>query len=345
MQYALNNTVYISKITLFIAVLLISRLTFSQNQDSLLEKIRNIDISLNEAPDSEENLYMNTVSFQSFYDVLSPMGEWIQITREDIDEDLSDGEGEGRYFAYYYDEDDFLYIWKPQVSVDWKPYSNGKWEYTDHGWLWISNDKWGNSTYNYGRWWNSPKYGWVWLPGYTWAPAWVRWKVSGDDKYIGWVPLTPKAKWKSESGISEKNYNYTNKDADWVFVETGNFAGEINSAAIKSVNENSALVKNSVNITDIRTEDDKIITNGPDVNRVEEKSGKKFGRKKLRFSKENKSALIGDNDITVPKETFDRSNGHKFQKGKPGKFTKSERVKKIIRKKKPRNSPPPNRNK
>ena len=345
MHYSLKNILQIVRNTLVLAVFTISVSLFAQDQDSLLEKIKNIDVSLNEAPDSEENLYMNTVSFQSFYDVLSPMGEWIQLTKEDIDDDLSDGEGEGRFSAAYFDEDNYLFIWKPKVSDDWKPYTHGKWEYTDHGWLWASSDSWGNATYNYGRWWNSPKYGWVWLPGYTWAPAWVRWKVSGDDNYIGWVPLTPKAKWKSEAGITDKNYNYTNKDADWVFVETGTFAGEITPAGVKNAGENSALVKSSANITDIKVEDDRIITNGPDVNRIEEKTGKKFGRKKLKFSRGNKTALIGDNDVTVPKESFDRSKGEKFQKGKPDKFKKSDRVKKNIRKKKPRNNPPPNRNK
>ena len=88
-----------------------------------------------------------------------------------------------------------------------------------------------------------------------------------------------------------------------------------------------------------------IITRGPDVNRIEEKTGKKFNRKRLRFSKGKNNTIIGENEITVAKETFDRSGGHKFQKGKPDKFRKSEKVKKIIRKKKNRNLPPPNRNK
>lgn len=345
MHYALKNTVYNSGILTILALFLFTLPSISQNQDSLLERIKDIDISLNEPPDSEENLYMNTVSFQSFYDVLSPMGEWIQITKEDIDEDLSDGEGEGRYSSAYYQDDDFLFIWKPSVESSWKPYSNGKWEYTDHGWLWVSNDKWGNSTYNYGRWWNSPKYGWVWLPGYTWAPAWVRWRVTNDGNHVGWVPLSPKAKWKSENGITEKTYSYTNKDADWVFADNNTFVSDITPSKITAQNENSALIKNSTGITSITAEDDIIITKGPDVNKIEEKTGKKFNRKRLRFSRGKNSTVIGENEVTVAKENFDRSGGQKFQKGKPDKFRKSDKVKKIIRKKKNRNQPPPNRNK
>lgn len=328
-----------------IYILLASGILYSQNQDSLLEKIKNIDIALDEPITNDEELYMNTVSFQSFYDVLSPMGEWIQITKDDIDDDLSDGEGEGmNNFMSNYLSQEFLFIWKPAINNNWKPYQNGKWEYSDHGWLWVSSDKWGNSTYNYGRWWNSPKYGWVWLPGYTWAPAWVKWKVTNDDKYVGWVALSPKAKWNSEKGITDETYKYKNKDNEWVFVVNNSFAGDITSGNIVKQDENTSLVNNSTSITDIKVEDDKIVNKGPDVNRMEEKTGKKFQMKKLKFSKGNKSTIVGENDITIRKENFDRSNGQKEKIGKPNKFKKSERVKKIIRKRNG-NKPPPNRNK
>lgn len=345
MQSALIKIIKMQKIIIFSVAVLFSLTVYSQNQDSLLEKIKDIEISLNEPPDSEENLYLNTVSFQSFYDVLSPMGEWIQITKEDIDEDLNDGEGQSVKSLVGFAEDDFLYIWKPNTDNSWKPYMNGRWEFTEQGWLWVSSDNWGNTTYNYGRWWNSLKYGWVWLPGYTWAPAWVRWKVSDNGKHLGWTALTPKAKWKSETGISSDNYKYKNNDADWVFTDYNSFTGELNSAKITTVNENSALVKNATDITDIRTENDVIITNGPDVNKIEEKTGKKYNRKRLRFQKGKQNTVIGENEVTLSKETFDRSNGEKLKKGKPNKFKKSERVKKIIRKKKIRNVPPPKRNK
>lgn len=345
MQFAEKYTILHGQLKLLLLLLFTTFSLYSQNQDSLLEKIKDIDIALDEPVNSEEDLYMNTVSFQSFYDVLSPMGEWIQITKEDIDEDLSDGEGEGRSLTSYFDDEEFLFIWKPKVESGWKPYSNGKWEYTDHGWLWVSNDKWGNSTYNYGRWWNSPKYGWVWLPGYTWAPAWVSWKVTNDDKYVGWVALSPKAKWKSENGITSSNYNYKNKDADWVFVENNTFAGDITAYNITKQNDNSGFVKNSTTITDIKTEDDKIVTNGPDVNRMEEKTGKKFERKKIKFSKGNFNTVIGDNDVTIGRERFKKhDNAQKEKIGKPNKFRKSDRVKKIIKRRGTHRNPP-NRNK
>jgi hypothetical protein len=307
-------------------------LIYSQDRDSLLEQIKDIDISLNEPVESEENLYLNTVSFQSFYDILSPMGEWIQITKDEVETDLGDGEGQS-FSSLYADET--IFIWKPSTESGWKPYMNGKWEYSDHGWLWISKDKWGNSTYNYGRWWNSPKYGWVWMPGYTWAPAWVSWRVDNNGNHLGWVPLTPKAKWKSETGITNENYSYKNNDADWVFVNTNNFADELSSAKIVPAAENSALVQNSSRITNLKAEDDIISNNGPDVTKIEEKTGKKFNKKRLRFQKGRDNALIGINEIFIGKEKFNKRSEIKDHKGsvdRPKKYKKSEKVRKMNKK-------------
>lgn len=309
-------------------------------QDSLLKQISNIDVSLEAPVDAEENLFMNTVSFQSFYDVLSPMGEWIQITKEDIDEDLSNGEGQS--FSSLAD-DELLFIWKPSADDNWKPFVNGKWEYTDHGWLWVSSDKWGNSTYNYGRWWNSPKYGWVWLPGYTWAPGWVTWKVTND--HIGWAPLSPKAKWKSETGITDKNYKYKNSDNDWVFVSDNNFAEEISRSNVVSTEQNSTLVKSASDIIDIRVEDDKILNKGPDVNEMEKRTGKKFTRKNIRFSNDKKVPLVGNNDVVIGREKFNKYSLDSDTKkpkitDKPGKYKKSDRAKKMIKKRQGQKHPP-----
>lgn len=332
-------------IALFFLILPFSNVIPQQNADSLLRQIRDIDISLNEPIDSEENLYLNTVSFQSFYDVLSPMGEWIQITKDDIDDDLSDGEGQSITALA---EDGTLFIWKPETEKDWKPYSNGRWEYTDHGWLWVSSDKWGNSTYNYGRWWNSPKYGWVWLPGYTWAPAWVRFKVSNDDNYISWVALTPKAKWKSEKGITNENYNYKNKDADWIVVDNQTFTGDIKTSNLQPEVKVPSILNDSRAITNISIEDDKIITGGPDVNRIEEKTGKKIKRKRLRFGSDKGNTIIGNDDVTVGKEQFRKydGKGNKESIDRPNKFKKSERVKKQHKKRQGRKNSPerPGRN-
>lgn len=105
------------------------------------------------------------VSYQTFYDALSPYGQWINYPQ-------------------------YGYVWMPNVGPDFKPYTtNGHWVYTEDGWTWASDYSWGWATFHYGRWFFEEGYGWMWIPGYEWAPAWVSWRRSSD--YYGWAPLEP----------------------------------------------------------------------------------------------------------------------------------------------------------
>jgi len=110
-----------------------------------------------------------------FYSSLRPYGEWI-------------------YF------DDNLIVWKPYgVSSFWKPYYEGRWVWTRHGWYWDSFEPYGWAVYHYGRWIYDDYYGWVWMPDNEWAPAWVEWRY--NDYYLGWAPLPPYAEFGIDFGI------------------------------------------------------------------------------------------------------------------------------------------------
>ncbi len=106
-----------------------------------------------------------SVSYQTFYDDLSPYGQWI-------------------------DYPEYGYVWHPYIN-DFRPYSSGgHWIWTDEfGWMWASDYDWGWAPFHYGRWLYDDFYGWVWVPGYEWSPAWVEWRTGGD--YYGWAPLGP----------------------------------------------------------------------------------------------------------------------------------------------------------
>ncbi len=106
------------------------------------------------------------INFQTFYDELSPYGEWI-------------------------DYPEYGYTWRPRVSGNFRPYStNGYWVYADdQNWMWNSEYDWGWGPFHYGRWFQDPYYGWLWVPGYEWSPAWVSWRSGGD--YYGWAPIRP----------------------------------------------------------------------------------------------------------------------------------------------------------
>ena len=106
-----------------------------------------------------------SVSFQIFYDEMSPYGSWIN-------------------------NNTYGYVWVPNNRQNFFPYSsNGYWLYTDLGWTWYSDYPWGWATFHYGRWFFDSFYGWVWVPGYEWAPAWVTWRQTND--YYGWAPIGP----------------------------------------------------------------------------------------------------------------------------------------------------------
>jgi len=73
------------------------------------------------------------VSYQTFYDELSPHGRWI------------DYPGVG-------------YVWVPDAGPDFRPYSsNGHWVYSDnYEWMWVSDYDWGWAPFHYGRWGQDP---------------------------------------------------------------------------------------------------------------------------------------------------------------------------------------------
>jgi hypothetical protein len=125
-----------------------------------------------------------SIGFNTFYSTLSPYGRWV-------------------------DNSEYGRVWICNEPGFRPYYDNGRWEYTDEGWTWVSYYPWGWAPFHYGRWAYTGDYGWVWLPGYDWAPAWVTW--SSDDDYYGWAPLGP------GMGI---DVSVTNIPADrWCFVQ------------------------------------------------------------------------------------------------------------------------------
>jgi len=80
-------------------------------------------------------------------------------------------------------------VWHPNVMSDWAPYTNGQWEWTDQGWMWVTDEPFGWVVYHYGNWTRWGATGWVWVPGYEWSPARVVWYTADD--YTCWAPAPP----------------------------------------------------------------------------------------------------------------------------------------------------------
>ncbi len=307
--------------------------SYPQSDSALLEKIKNIDVSLNSIQYDEENLYSPDVSFQSFYDELSPYGEWIMVTKEEIDSVLKKGEGQG-YSSPFADENT-LFIWHPSVdNPGWKPYLNGKWEYTAQGWMWVSDYTWGWAPYHYGRWMQFKEYGWVWMPGYVWSPSWVMWRVSGT--HVGWSPLSPSARWNSEYGITAENYKYNPGDDDWVFVQKSAFDEKFNDANIAPISENGRLIAGSQKILDIKAEDNRLVNTGPDVKQIERSTGRTIRQKNILPLNQRTKSIIGENEIKVYREKFskvkvDALTGKRHKIDRPKKYKRSPKVRRQIK--------------
>ncbi|WP_162417040.1 DUF6600 domain-containing protein [Cyclobacterium roseum] len=124
------------------------------------------------------------VSFQVFYDELSPYGDWVE-------------------------DPHYGFIWIPYAERNFQPYrTNGHWVMSTYGNTWVSNYDWGWAPFHYGRWFFSDFYGWAWIPGYEWGPAWVNWR-SGRG-YYGWFPLGPRTQFYAS--VHYPVYSH------WVFV-------------------------------------------------------------------------------------------------------------------------------
>lgn len=153
-----------------------------------------------------------SVSFQVFYDDLSPHGRWVSYPQ-------------------------YGYVWVPGLGPDFVPYATGgHWEYSDdYGWVWASDYDWGWAPFHYGRWFYEDAYGWMWAPGYDWAPAWVTWGSYGD--YYGWAPLAP--------GVSI-SVGYRPPARYWTFVPHGRItAGNVYNYRVN----NTTVVNNINNVT------------------------------------------------------------------------------------------------
>jgi hypothetical protein len=127
------------------------------------------------------------VSFQVFYDQLSPYGQWV-------------------------DYSNYGYVWIPDAGSDFVPYSTrGHWVLTEYGFAWVSDYNWGWAPFHYGRWDFDNYYGWFWVPDNEWAPAWVNWRSANG--YYGWAPMEP--------GISISvsfGRGYSSQNDHWIFV-------------------------------------------------------------------------------------------------------------------------------
>ncbi|HSH39737.1 MAG TPA: DUF6600 domain-containing protein, partial [Chthoniobacterales bacterium] len=197
-------------------------------------------------------------SYDTFYRKLEPYGAWRETQ-------------------------DYGYVWQPeraQRSRDWRPYTDGRWAYTDAGWTWVSEEPFGWATYHYGRWTRLRGVGWVWVPGDEWAPAWVSWRKSDD--HVGWAPLPPEARFERRTGIKRWADSYYDIDVgEYVFVPNEEIGAEQIERVVLPPERNVTIVTQTTNVTNITYNNTYIVNEGPSYDELRARSRRPVERLRI----------------------------------------------------------------
>jgi hypothetical protein len=166
-------------------------------------------------------------------------------------------------YGSWFESPDYGYVWQPAVvrTVGWRPYVDGTWVCTDHGWTWISNEPFGWACYHYGRWALLRGRGWIWVPGDQWAPAWVCWRESGS--HIGWAPLPPETLgWRDCTWDASVETRFGISAGWFNFVAINHFSSPIRRHCLP-VAQNPEFWQHTTNITNIRCRERNVFVGGP----------------------------------------------------------------------------------
>ena len=175
-----------------------------------------------------------------FYAYLGPYGLWVSYTP-------------------------YGYVWIPRdVSYQWRPYSLGRWVWTEYGWTWMAQERWGWLPYHYGRWGWDRRLGWFWVPGTVWGPAWVGWRWGGS--YVGWAPLPPGDDFMPGRGFGRRNFNIPGHY--WNFVRGQEFLEPRLDRWIVPPERNTTIINYTRMDVNIHVRDNRVINDGPDADHL-----------------------------------------------------------------------------
>jgi len=203
--------------------------------------------------------------YSMFYEELNPHGQWLDV------------EGYG-------------YAWRPNLASrsTWRPYMDGRWVWSDHGWAWDTPEPFGWATYHYGRWVRISRHGWVWVPGREWAPAWVSWRSGGD--CVGWAPLPPSPRRGFTSISYDCDVSYGLSPSSYIFIESVNFGRSSYLNVSLSQGRVTSIFQQTVNVTNIiriNQQQTNFFVNrgGPDRNWLEQRIGGRIPVAPVRISR------------------------------------------------------------
>jgi hypothetical protein len=190
--------------------------------------------------DEEYQGYPTEMDYNDFFEYLSPHGVWVRYTP-------------------------YGYVWIPRrVGHSWRPYTYGRWVWTNYGWTWVSYHEWGWVPFHYGRWGWDARLGWFWVPGNVWAPAWVSWRWG--NVYIGWCPLPPDIEFVPGVGIGSLPYDFP--DYYWNFCEGRYFQYDYLDRYVLPFERNRTVFRLTVHKANLSVRNRQLINDGVDVDQV-----------------------------------------------------------------------------
>ena len=178
-----------------------------------------------------------------FYEPLAPYGTWTTV------------EEHGR-------------VWVPRgVPHGWRPYTDGRWVYTDVGWTWVSDWEWGWAPFHYGRWSHSHHHGWYWVPGTVWGPAWVTWRHTPG--WVGWAPLPPRVGFHVGIGLGAAHIDVDIAPHWFSFVEDRHILAPRVHTYFAPPTRNVHLVHVTQNVTNYVVINNRVVNRSVEVDHIE----------------------------------------------------------------------------
>lgn len=221
-----------------------------------------------------------SITYQNFYDELSPHGRWI-------------------------DYPEYGYVWSPNLGSGFQPYSTGgHWVWSDeYEWMWVSDYSWGWAPFHYGNWFHDDMYGWMWVPGYEWSPAWVSWRTGGD--YYGWAPVRPGI------SISIGFGNYNPPSNYWCFAPRRYIGSRNIRNHYMDRRQNVTIINNTTIINNYGRRNNVFVNGGPRRQEAERYAGR-INPVRFRESNSPGRTRVRNNEVSIYRPSIQRNNNSNF---------------------------------
>ena len=291
--------------------------------------------------ESDEDL--TTVDYKEFYDQLSPFGEWIQVSADEVglkskiastksanNNNLSFSNLFGVKNANADADMGMVFVWQPSPDLtiagsvgdapapEYRPYSDGQWINSDEGWYFRGRTPYEETVSHHGRWVHS-HHGWLWVPGRVWAPAWVDWRQNDD--YVSWAPLPPSdymydGNMGGDPMIDDDDYMVVNRnhfcDPDIYRYNNPYYDDGSRISISLMVGTVGLVVSNNI-----------LIDRGPDVNIIQNYYGNHIEMVNINHVRNFNEVRYGDKNYNVYSPEFNRyrnKDNSRFTKNEPKSF-------------------------